>query len=764
LARRKSKSRQDRTPSAPKSVAPEAPKQARPPLTPSRRYWFRLCALLLVPLILLGSLELGLRVAGYGFATTFFREVTIGGQRYFVDNDDFGFRFFPPALARMPSPVKMRADKDPGCYRIFIFGESAALGDPRPHFGASRYLEALLHERFPAAKFEIINTGVTAINSHAILPIARECARRQGDLWIVYMGNNEMVGPFGAATVFGQQTPPLALVRLSLAIQRTRTGQLLNALGRKLRNRSGSTEQWRGMEMFTSNKVAPSDSRKTVVYQSFGRNLDDLLRSGVKSGAIVLLNTVAVNLKDCPPFASVSGTNLADALRSEFEKLSSKAAAVDPKTDPAAAAQACNDALKFCPDSADLHFRLGNSYLAVTNTVDARREYELARDLDTLPFRADSRINGLIASAGHRFAGPKVVLCDVAAALATNTPAGPGHESFFEHVHLNFDGNYRLGRFWADEVKRFLPQGTLNKAKAEWASQDTCERRLGFTDWNRLSVIMDVIGRLTQPPLNGQSNSKSRMDALQLWTMELRQRMTNTPPEQARAVYLDALQAAPDDYRLHENFAEFLDLRGDTKEAAVERRKVRDLIPYYYFSHYSLGVVLKDLGQLDEARDCFLKAVELNPRQAENRTQLATVYARQNQWDKAAREYERARAMNPEDPRIYLYSAEVLWKLGRRSEALERLREAVRLNPDYWEAHYRLGEDLAIEGRITEALAEFEHVLRLNPGYVKAHVNLAVAFLKLGRGAEAIREAQEALRLDPNSKQALDLQRQMMGR
>jgi hypothetical protein len=66
-----------------------------------------------------------------------------------------------------------------------------------------------LRERFPGKKFEIVNTSITAINSHAILPIARECAAREGDVWIVYLGNNEMVGPFGAATVFGSQAPPL---------------------------------------------------------------------------------------------------------------------------------------------------------------------------------------------------------------------------------------------------------------------------------------------------------------------------------------------------------------------------------------------------------------------------------------------------------------------------------------------------------------------------------------------------------------------------
>ncbi|MGB8368108.1 MAG: hypothetical protein WCF71_02315 [Verrucomicrobiia bacterium] len=83
-------------------------------------------------------------------------------------------------------------------------GESAARGEPEPPYAASRYLETLLNERFPNTHFEVINLGITAINSHVILPIARDCAHADGDLWIIYMGNNEMVGPFGA------DPPPVA--------------------------------------------------------------------------------------------------------------------------------------------------------------------------------------------------------------------------------------------------------------------------------------------------------------------------------------------------------------------------------------------------------------------------------------------------------------------------------------------------------------------------------------------------------------------------
>lgn len=173
-----------------------------------------------MPLVLLGGLEAALRLAGYGYRTSLFKEIQIGDGKFFVNNEDFSLRFFPPQLVRLLEPVRIAAKKPPETYRIFILGESAAMGDPEPAYGASRYLETLLSARYPKTHFEIVNLGITAIDSHVILPIARDCARHDGDLWIIYMGNNEMVGPFGAATVFGTKTPPLAMIDLILRFRK----------------------------------------------------------------------------------------------------------------------------------------------------------------------------------------------------------------------------------------------------------------------------------------------------------------------------------------------------------------------------------------------------------------------------------------------------------------------------------------------------------------------------------------------------------------
>ena len=64
----------------------------------------------------------------------------------------------------------MKVRKPAGAFRIFVLGESAAMGDPEPAFGPARYLEMLLRDKYPDADFEIENVAFTAINSHVILP------------------------------------------------------------------------------------------------------------------------------------------------------------------------------------------------------------------------------------------------------------------------------------------------------------------------------------------------------------------------------------------------------------------------------------------------------------------------------------------------------------------------------------------------------------------------------------------------------------------
>ena len=172
-----------------------------------QRRAFRLVALAGMPALLLGLLELVLRLAGAGHPTSYLLADSNQRQEVFVQNNQFGWRFFGPNLARLPHPVCIPRSPATNTIRIIVIGESAAKGDPDPNFGLARMLEATLSLRHENVRFEVVNAAMTAINSHAILPIARDCAKARPDVWVLYMGNNEVVGPFGAGTVFGPCTP-----------------------------------------------------------------------------------------------------------------------------------------------------------------------------------------------------------------------------------------------------------------------------------------------------------------------------------------------------------------------------------------------------------------------------------------------------------------------------------------------------------------------------------------------------------------------------
>ncbi len=713
---------------------------------------------LIPPLVLFGGLELLLRLLGFGYDPHFFNKALVGGKECYIANDDFGLRFFPRNLARIPPPVVMPAAKAPGTFRIFIFGESAAQGDPRPNYGAGCYLEALLAERFPQAKFEVINTSITAINSHVILPIARECARRQGDLWLIYMGNNEMVGPFGAATVFGARTPPLWLVRAQLQLQRLRVGQLLFEVSRKFRTSDNPAAEWQGMEMFVRNQLAPDDPRKQSVYRNFERNLGDILKAGLASGAKVVLSTVAVNLKDCPPFGSVPGGD------STYEKLLQDASAAQKQGHYADAKADLQRATEICPQSAEAQFRLAACLLRETNATMAGPHFQQAVDADVLPFRADSRVNESIRAAARQFTCASLAFCDAAEALSANSPDHvAGEESFYEHVHLNPHGNYELALAWAEQVEKLLAPALKQGARPSWISSAECERLLGLTDWNRVSILEEVLQRLQRPPFSGQSGNAQHVARLREQITEIRQRLTTDAIAQARETYLHALQRAPQDFRLHENYAEFLEAIHELKAAVTERKTVCDLVPHYYFPWYALGLTLKEAGALAEARDALIKAAALRPEQGQVQLELGIVCARQGEWESARGHLESARRLSPDDPRAPLYQGEVLWKLERRSEALEALRDAIRLAPLDWQPHYRLASDLAQQSQFSAAAAEYREALRLNPANVKTKVGLSAVLLSLGREAEALQELDEALKLEPNNQAALEFRRKLRG-
>ncbi|HVU27556.1 MAG TPA: tetratricopeptide repeat protein [Verrucomicrobiae bacterium] len=753
-------------------------------VSPRRLWLFRICAVVLIPLFILGGLELGLRLAGYGYATSFFLKTKIGGQDYYVPNDKFGYRFFPPALTRTPVALRMAVHKSTNTFRIFLFGESAAQGDPDPTFGAGRYLQTLLRERFPGTDFEVICVAMTAINSHAILPIARECAGRDGDLWIIYMGNNEMVGPFGGGTVFGSKAPGVNLVRADLAVKATRTGQLLNDLIQRWGIHSSVPKTWSGLNMFKNQQLRYDDPNRLRAYENFKENLADILRAGQRTKVPILLSTVGSNLKNCAPFGSLHSMDLSEMQKTEWSGLYQQGVALETNGDFRNALEKYQQAAAIDAHYADLHFRMGSCKLALTNSEPALREFESARDNDTLAFRADSRINQTIQDAAEANAGKGVYFLDAAKALAQNSPQGiPGNELFYEHVHLNFDGNYLLGRAFAEQTLKLLPASVTARDKGEWATPELCDRRLAVSPWDRYRVWQQNFSRVSEPPFTGQLNDVPRAQFYLAKLKALSSQMNDESRKESVAIYREALAHSPDDYFLHGNFAQFLSETGDLPGAINEERKVGELLPQKSMTPYRIGTLLIGLGKTDEAATNFSQALALNPDYVPALNEMGVLLANQQKFGEAEKFFNRALRANPgyvetylnwgfmeeskgkfnqalahyraaaglqpDGPATYFYQAVTSASEHQRDDAITYFKAAVWMNPKFWQAHYLLGNELVGDGKVEDAGDQFSQVTTLRPDFARAHLNYGVALAKEGKLDSARAEFQKASQLNP---------------
>jgi tetratricopeptide (TPR) repeat protein len=694
------------------------------------RVWlFRGIAILGGPILFLGLLELGLRVAGYGYNPHVAVPCEIKGQPYLGENAKFGWRFFPPILAREFEPFIFPARKPADTCRIFVLGASAAQGAPNNAFRFGRILETMLHDRFPGLRFEVITAAMAAINSHVVLEIAQDCARYDPDIFVVYLGNNEVVGPYGPGTVLTPALSNLHLIRLGIALRATKLGQLLSAtLGGSGLGKDG-LQSWRGMEMFLGQQVRAEDPRLKTTYSHFHRNLEDICKAATSAGAQTILCTVATNLRDCPPFASLHRADLTAQQLKDWGAAYGEGTTAEMQGKHAEAVTSYLRAAEIDDLHAEMQYRLGSCYESLGDYEQARERYIKARDLDTLRFRADTGINEVIRAVADQRKTHGVHLADVAAALDAGSPHGlPGSEFFYEHVHLTFDGAYLVARTVLEKVESELMASPL---RGEIPTQQQCAERLGYNDWSRTKTLDMVLrGFLAKPPFTNQLHHKEQMEQL---NGRLREWQAALTPEALAGIgekYLAVIARAPDDWRLRWDYGQMLAEDLKQYDAALEQyRIVQGLLPHSYMPYDSLASVLRAKGDLTGA----------------------------------IVEYEKLLAIKPTSGSSYYHLGWCHNKQGRTGLAEESFRKAIRFEPDYVLAYLDWAELLFKTGRLQEAEKVCRDGLTFAPNYAMLHGNLGILLVKTGRREEGATEIRRALELDPTSPQIRRLAETLLG-
>ena len=689
------------------------------PLTGWRLWLFRFLAVTLIPALLFLLVEFSLRIVGYGYPTTTTIKTKLNGKDAYCNNLQFCRRFLPRSLSGEADPFIFPANKPENSYRVFVMGGSAARGCPAPSIAFARILEKMLQQQYPSVKFEVINIAIVATNSHVVLETAKDCADHQGDLFIVYMGNNELVGPFGAGNIGKGFSSNLSVIRASLALKTTKLGQFLMNVGRSARAQKNTPRTPRGLELFIEQQVRTDNPGLETIYRNFQRNLEDISRVALKSGAKIIFSTVGTNLKDSPPFASMHRIGLTDAELTNWDEIYLQGVTYETGGEYDKAAEQYLLAARIDDSFADLQFRLGRCYWSMEEFEKARDRYIKARRLDTLRFRADSRINKVITNAASGRDSDGVYLADAVKVFESLSPHNtPGEELFHEHVHLNFRGNYALAKTFFKQAEKILPERIKSKKAKELAllTVEECAEDLAYTDYERYKVTLNVLNSFFNgAPFTNQLYHDQQVRQIENKIKQLKVNAEPSALQKALIKYSLAVQKAPSDWQLRIKYGLVLETLGRDLAAAEQYNLLLDYIPNCYSAYGRLTVIMIANGKLDAAIRYGSKALEIHPTSAILHSYSAKVYQKKKQFNKAERHYRKAIYYEPNHISAYLGLGFVLRKQGKLDKVVETLRKGLSYAPNSLNIRHKIGLTLMEQGHTQQAAEEFRAALKLHP-------------------------------------------------
>jgi lysophospholipase L1-like esterase len=398
--------------------------------------WFYAVSVLL-PVIFLVLLEIFLRIINYDY--NFDQWVDIGEGKYVI-NSNIGKKYFTSgSFNPTTSADEFDIHKKANSFRVFGLGESSAEGFPYSPMGSfSRYIRKRLELVYPNTPIEVINLGMTAINSYTLLDLLPGVLDQKPDLILIYTGHNEYYGAMGVGSVesFGSYR---ALIRLMIYLNNFRTIQLArNSIHwvSSLLSTGNNGHSGTLMSIMAKDKYILLDSKVfNEGLQQFKDNLTDMLRLIKDKEVPVILGRLVSNLKDQKPFISVSapGYQTADQVYEEAEN------------------ELKND-----------HFTKADSL------------FKLAKELDALRFRAPERINEIIVDLGKEF---HVAIVPIDSIFDSASPEEiVGDNLIVDHLHPNVKGYQLMGKAFYEcmEKEGYLPK--TENAEIPFGEQDSLTR------------------------------------------------------------------------------------------------------------------------------------------------------------------------------------------------------------------------------------------------------------------------------------------------
>ncbi|MFO1001200.1 MAG: hypothetical protein U0936_12720 [Planctomycetaceae bacterium] len=495
-----------------------------------RRWCFRTVAVLL-PFLLLASIELLFAFAGWGAADLSddpfveFAEI----RPLFEKSSDKQSWHTSPSRRKYFKEDSFSVTKPADEFRIFVFGGSTVQGNPfsiETSFPA--YLQIALENADPGQLWKVVNCGGVSYASYRLVPIMQECLAYEPDLFIFCEGHNEFLEDVSYSSV---REMPAAVTRTFGLLNQLRTFRLLRSLILRITapdaasNTSESATFVRpvlttdvdtlldhdgGLAVYHRN-----DSHARSVVSHFRSNLRRMAELCRRNDVPLLIILPPSNLSDCPPFKPEFSASLTESDKVRIADLLKQARqqATERPTDAIAMAE---QVTRMDPRYALAWYELGHLQLAVHDFAAAERSFRQARDEDTCPLRMTTALEAAMQEVVEEHRMPFLNAHELLRAKTANGIVGDN--VLVDHVHPSFRGHEDIAIAIADWMLSAQFASSINP---DWkqSMREKCQLRLQSLDnlyflrgqRHLENLKLWAAGRSGGPPLN-RSGAELRED------------------------------------------------------------------------------------------------------------------------------------------------------------------------------------------------------------------------------------------------------------
>ena len=592
--------------------------------------------MILIPVVFFVGLEVVLKYLNYGYDYTEFISITNYHKDKIFLNPDLPYKYFFN-ISKAPStlPDGLDIQKKDNAFRVFVLGESSAAGWPYvPNASFPRHLKRKLELLYPENTIEVINCGISAINTYTIRDFVPGILQQKPDLIIIYTGHNEYYGALGAGSSVSLGYSR-ALVNTYIKLIDFKTTQLLQNIISGVYGVFSSSDEKDGeagnetlmSRMIGESLIAYDSELFNIGVEQFNGNMDDILKMFKENNVPVILGTLTCNLKDQKPFVSVKDGNQAPA--------------------------------------EDVFAQAKEEY-ANGNIENAKLLFLKAKELDALRFRAPNKINESIISLAKKYNYPVV---DIDSAFKSNSPDGlVGQNLMVDHLHPNIEGYRIIGDEYYKEMNKLklLPKGTRAKISDKKADS-LLVTNFPFTKLDSTVAQMQVIILTGQYPFVPKGTLNYKM-------------MSFKEKDIVDTIAVKVINKELKWETAHATLSDYYFYKGDYDRCIDEMQAVIAERPYYDLPYKDIITKLVDKELLNEAEK-FLEKLYTVKADYFAYKWIGQVKLKMNKSDEALKYLLEAVKFKEADSQTWYNLGGAYFLNKQNDEAIAALQKSISLDP-----------------------------------------------------------------------------------